>query len=41
MNLPDNFGWKYVYELPFFLLKIQCFSGFNIEYTIEFKAQTG
>ena len=26
MNLPDNFGWKYVYELPFFLLKTQCFS---------------
>ena len=21
MNLPDNFGWKYVYEQPFFLTK--------------------
>ena len=21
MNLPDNFGWKFVYELPFFLTK--------------------
>ena len=21
MNLPDAFGWKYVYELPFFLTK--------------------
>ena len=29
MNLPDNFGWKYVYELPFFLTKDSMFQWFQ------------